>query len=98
MSSPGCLPSISNPNKGPLLTKVRPCFRPECSFSGVVSPTMGDEYPIHSDRATQRSVVRHRIGTCAGGEAKTKIEQAIPDVGGGAVIGETNQFVIIGAA
>src|SRR5437763_14174591 len=40
MSSPGCLLSISEPSQGPLVTKVRPCFRPECNFSGVVAPTM----------------------------------------------------------
>src|SRR5215475_2052509 len=55
----------------------------------------GYEYPIHAHRTAQRSVVRHRVGTCAGWETKTKIEQAIPYVGGGTVIGETDELIII---
>src|SRR5437868_6810913 len=79
-------------HEGPALLQTR------VQFFGRDLSDNADEYPIHTYRAAQRSVVRHHIGPCAGWETKTKIEQAIPNVGAGAVIGETHQFVIIGVA
>src|SRR5438105_2855119 len=79
-------------HEGPALLQTR------VQFFGRGLARNGDEYPIHTHRPAQRSIVRHCIGPCAGWKTKTKIEQAIPNVCAGAVIGETHQFVIIGVA
>src|SRR5262249_6273982 len=41
------------------------------------------------------NVVRHRISARAAWDTKTKIEEAIPYVGSGTVIGETDELIII---
>src|SRR4029077_21205822 len=64
-------------HEGPALLQT------DVQFFGRGLAGNADEYPIHTYRAAQRSVVRHRIGPCASWETKTKIEQAIPNVGAG---------------
>ena len=96
--SPGCLPSSSSPSSGPLLAKVRPALSAAFIAAGVVFAAGLEEHPVHADRPAQRRIIGHRVGAGAGREAEAEIEQAIPDIGGRLVVGETDDLDIIDLA
>ena len=56
------------------------------------------EHAVHANGAAQRCVIGHRVGARARGDAEAKIEQPVPDVGRGLVIGKADDLVIVDAA
>ena len=69
------------------------------SRAGGIAASAGiEKHPVHADRSAQRGVVRHRVGARAGGEGEAEVEQAVPDLGGGLVVGETDHFQVIDLA
>jgi hypothetical protein len=103
-SAPGGCPSTVRPRSGPFVASVRPACKPashSCSPHHRIRALRRAFAlrlrvdAIHAHRTPQGCEVCHGIRTGGCGRPETAVQQAIPDRGGGAVLAEAQDFVVV---